>query len=101
MHVVTNRVYVHPDWHEEFEKRFRARAGKIESQPGFRRMNILKPLSDDTPYIVYTEWESEEDFRQWVGSEDFKAAHRNPLPEEAFSKKGALEQHQIIISAAR
>ena len=22
MHVVTNRVYVHPDWQQEFEKRF-------------------------------------------------------------------------------
>lgn len=99
MYVVTNRVYVHPDWHEEFEKRFQKRAGQIDKQAGFRRMQILKPNSADTPYIVYTEWEDEQTFKQWVGSEDFKLAHQNPMPEEAFNKKGALEQHTIIISA--
>ena len=54
MHVVTNRVYVHPDWQQEFEQRFQKRAGQIDRQKGFRRMQILKPVSEQTPYIVYT-----------------------------------------------
>ena len=62
-------------------------------------MNILRPISEDAPYIVYTEWENEQAFKSWVGSEDFKIAHQNPMPEEAFSRKGGLEQHTIIISA--
>ena len=99
MHIVTNRVFVNSDWQDEFEQRFQSRAGKIEQQPGFCRMQILRPLSADTPYIVYTEWENEQAFKNWVGSEDFKAAHQNPMPEEAFSQKGALEQHSVIISA--
>lgn len=33
MHVVTNRVYVTPKWAEEFEQRFKRRAGQIEQQP--------------------------------------------------------------------
>ena len=99
MHVVTNRVYVHPDWQDEFEKRFRKRAGQIDKQPGFCRMQILKPVSTDTPYIVYTEWEDEQAFKNWVASDDFKIAHQNPMPEEAFNKKGALEQHAVLISA--
>ena len=100
MHVVTNRVYVHPDWCEEFENRFQKRAGQIEKQNGFVRMQILQPKSDNAPYVVYTEWESEDAFKNWVGSDDFKAAHQNPMPEEAFTQKGALEQHAIIISAS-
>lgn len=99
MHVVTNRVYVAPDWCEEFENRFQKRAGQIEKQTGFKRMQILRPHSPDTPYVVYTEWESEQAFKSWVGSDDFKAAHQNPMPEEAFTQKGGLEQHTIIISA--
>ena len=99
MHVVTNRVFVHPDWHQEFESRFQKRAGQIDKQPGFKRMQILKPQSDATPYVVYTEWESETAFKQWVGSDDFKVAHQNPMPEEAFTQKGGLEQHTIIIHA--
>ena len=27
----------------------------------------------------------------WVGSEDFKLAHRNPIPPEAFNGEGKLE----------
>lgn len=99
MHVVTNRVYVQADWKEEFEERFRKRAGQIDKQPGFIRMQILQPCSDDAPYVVYTEWQDESAFKNWVGSDDFKQAHKNPMPEEAFSQKGALEQHTIIISA--
>ena len=99
MFVVTNRVFVHVDWHKEFEKRFQKRSGQIDKQPGFKRMQILKPQSDDTPYVVYTEWQDETAFKNWVGSDDFKLAHQNPMPEEAFTKKGALEQHTVIINA--
>ena len=99
MFVVTNRVFVHVDWHKEFEERFQKRSGQIDKQPGFKRMQILKPQSDDTPYVVYTEWQDETAFKHWVGSEDFKLAHQNPMPEEAFTKKGALEQHTVIINA--
>ena len=99
MHVVTNRVFVHPDWQQEFEERFRKRAGQIDKQPGFIKMQILQPHSDGAPYVVYTEWQDENAFKNWVGSDDFKEAHKNPMPEEAFNQKGALEQHTIIISA--
>jgi len=99
MFVVTNRVFVHPDWHTEFENRFQKRSGQIDKQRGFKRMQILKPQSSDAPYIVYTEWQDESAFKNWVGSDDFKLAHQNPMPEEAFTKKGALEQHTVIINA--
>lgn len=97
MHAVTNRVFVHPDWQEEFERRFQHRAGQIDQQPGFIRMQILKPVSPDTPYLVYTEWKDEASFKQWIGSEDFKLAHQNPMPDEAFTRKSEMEQHCIII----
>jgi len=99
MFVVTNRVFVHPDWYEEFENRFQKRSGQIDKQPGFKRMQILKPQSKDTPYVVYTEWQDQAAFNSWVGSDDFKLAHKNPMPAEAFTEKGGLEQHTIIISA--
>ena len=99
MHVVTNRVFVEPDWCEEFENRFQKRAGQIDKQPGFVRMQILRPASTGAPYIVYTEWKDEQAFNNWVGSDDFKLAHQNPMPEEAFSQKGGLEQHTLIVSA--
>jgi len=97
MYVVTNRVPVAPQWRDKFEERFRNRAGQVDKQTGFVRMEVMRPESEDTPYLVMTVWESEQAFRNWVGSEDFKLAHQNPLPKEAFSGESKMEVHTIAI----
>ena len=99
MYVVANRVPVLPDWHEEFEERFRARAGEIDKQEGFVSMQILRPADDDSPYIVLTTWKDKAAFESWVGSDDFRKAHANPMPKEAFGEGGRLERHEVVISA--
>ena len=98
-YAVANRVFVKLEFHQEFENRFRNRAGQINKQPGFVRMEILKPRSDNTPYVVMTYWENEQAFQNWVGSDDFKLAHSNPMPKEAFSDGGGIEQYEVIISS--
>ncbi|MDH5378168.1 MAG: antibiotic biosynthesis monooxygenase [Gammaproteobacteria bacterium] len=99
-YVVCNRVPVLPGYEEMFEERFRNRAGKIELQPGFVRMQVLKPRSENTPFVVFTTWENEQAFLNWVDSEDFREAHRNPMPKEAFSSSGGgLEQFEVVILA--
>ena len=96
---VANRVYVTPEYAEEFEKRFQTRAqgGTLQQQPGFIRLQILRPISEAAPYVVHTLWHSRKDFDAWVGSEDFANAHRNPLPQEAYSQKGSMEMHDVTI----
>ncbi|MBU2755825.1 antibiotic biosynthesis monooxygenase [Acidithiobacillus sp. CV18-2] len=98
-YVVANRVPVKPEFHQEFEERFRRRAGEVEKQPGFVRMEILRPVAEDGMYIVLTHWQDKAAFEAWLRSDDFKAAHKNPLPKEAFGEGGGLEQHEVIISA--
>jgi heme-degrading monooxygenase HmoA len=99
MLIVANRVPVASGWEGTFEERFRQRAGQIDKQPGFVSMQILKPESEDTPYVVLTTWQDRAAFDAWVGSEDFKLAHRNPMPKEAFDGEGKLEMHEVIIAA--
>lgn len=100
MYVVTNRVPVAEGYEEMFEERFRNRAGQVEKQPGFVRMHILKPVSEQTPYVVMTYWEDAAAFHNWVGSKDFKIAHQNPMPKEAFRESGGgIEQFEVVISA--
>ena len=99
MYVVTNRVPVALDWREKFEERFRNRAGQVEKQTGFVRMEIMRPEDEQSPYLVMTVWDNEQAFRNWVGSEDFKIAHQNPLPKEAYNGEGQMEQHTIVITA--
>ncbi|MFT5755423.1 MAG: heme-degrading monooxygenase HmoA [Alteromonadaceae bacterium] len=56
MFIVANRIPVTLEWQSEFENRFRKRVGEIDKQPGFVSMQILKPISEDAPYIVLTSW---------------------------------------------
>lgn len=95
--IVNNRVFVNPGYEEEFEARFKARAGEIDKQPGFIAMRVLRPLGNQAPYVVETEWASQAAFRAWVGSDDFKRAHANPLPAEATREGGGLEQFEVVV----
>lgn len=99
MYIVTNRVPVAAGFEDMFEERFRNRAGQIDKQPGFVRMQVLKPDTPDTPYLVQTTGEDKAAFEAWVGSEDFKIAHSNPMPKEAFDGEGKIEMFEVLIAA--
>jgi len=98
-YVVANRVFVKQEYTEEFEQRFKNRAGQINQQPGFVLMEVLKPQSEKTPYVVLTHWQSEQAFKNWVGSDDFKLAHQNPMSKDAFLEGGGIEQHEVVVSS--
>jgi len=99
MYMVANRVPVALPWREPFEERFRTRAGHIEKQPGFVRLQVLRPADADSPYVVLTTWRDKAAFEAWVGSEDFHLAHQYPLPKEAYTGEGRLEHHDVVITA--
>ncbi|WP_432975232.1 antibiotic biosynthesis monooxygenase family protein [Dactylosporangium sp. CA-233914] len=50
----------------ELERRFGARQGAVEGQPGFLGFELLRPVAGETRYFVYTKWESEEHFQAWA-----------------------------------
>ena len=99
-YVVANRVFVKPEYADEFEQRFAKRAGQIDQQPGFVLMEVLKPRGDDTPYVVLTHWQDEQAFENWVGSEDFKLAHQNPMDRNAFLEGGGIERYEVVVTSA-
>lgn len=99
MFCVMNRVPVASEWRESFEERFRQRAGQVELQAGFVRMAVMRPTTADTPYVVQTLWRDQAAFEAWVGSEDFRKAHANPLPKEAYVGEGKIESFEVVASA--
>lgn len=52
----------------ELEKRFVGRAHAVDSQPGFLGFELLRPVSGETRYFVYTRWESEEAYQAWANA---------------------------------
>ena len=102
MFVVMNRISVKPDFAEQFEERFRTRAGEVDKMPGFIRNQVLRPAAPNEPYIVLTTWQSRQDFDNWVNSEAFKKGHSRSgtLPPEAFKGPAQLESFEVILDSA-
>ena len=99
MIVVANRIPVNPEYAEAFEARFRERQGLVDQMPGFIKFQILKPTSEEDPYIVQTYWESHAHFTAWTESEEFRKGHgqSGTLPKEAFRAKSAVEIHEVLM----
>jgi heme oxygenase (mycobilin-producing) len=66
--VKINAIEVPEGADAELEKRFAARAGSVDSEPGFLGFELLRPVAGDNRYFVYTRWESEEDYQQWAAN---------------------------------
>lgn len=103
MITVANRIYVSPGYAEAFEKVFRERAKLVDQMPGFVSNQVLRPVNEGDPYVVFTIWNSREDFMNWVRSEEFVKGHAQSgtLPKEAFSKPNVLEMHEVLQDSAR
>ena len=101
MFVVMNRISVNPAYAEQFEARFRSRAGEVDKMPGFIRNQVLRPGTADEPYIVMTYWQSKQDFESWVDSDAFKKGHSRSgtLPQDAFQGPPKLESFEVILDS--
>ncbi|WP_440114050.1 antibiotic biosynthesis monooxygenase family protein [Paenibacillus sp. QZ-Y1] len=75
-YAVLNNIPVTEEGRNDFEERFKNRARKVEDEPGFVGIRVLRPLKDDT-YVVLTLWQSEEHFKGWQQSQAYNHAHRN------------------------
>ena len=103
MITVANRIFVSPEYSEEFEDRFRNRARLVDEMPGFVSNQVLRPVNDGDPYIVFTLWESRIDFENWVNSEEFRKGHAQSgtLPKEAFTQSNKLELHEVFLDSSQ
>lgn len=103
MITVANRIYVDPEYAEIFEERFRNRARLVDGMPGFVSNQVLRPVNEGDPYIVFTLWESRKDFENWVESDEFQKGHAQSgtLPKEAFTGSNKLELHEVFSDSTR
>ncbi|MDQ6605356.1 MAG: antibiotic biosynthesis monooxygenase [Actinomycetota bacterium] len=73
--VKINAITVPRDRLEEFERRFAARAGRVDQADGFEGFELLRPNDEREVCLVLTRWRSEADFKAWMASSDFSAGH--------------------------
>ncbi len=98
-----NRIYVAPEYAEQFEERFRTRARLVDGMPGFVWNKVLRPVNSGDPYIVLTLWESRAAFDAWVHSDEFVKGHARSgtLPSEAFTQANQLELHEVFLDSSQ
>ena len=103
MITVANRIYVNREYAEAFEQRFRERARLVDQMPGFISNLILRPVNESDPYVVFTIWNSRQDFLDWVRSDAFVKGHAQSgsLRKEAFSQSNVLEMHEVVQDSSR
>ena len=103
MITVANRIYVSAGYAEDFERVFRERARLVDEMSGFVSNQVLRPVNDGEPYIVFTIWNSRQDFLNWVRSDAFIKGHAQSgsLPKEAYFKPNVLEMHEVVQDSSR
>ncbi|HKO97489.1 MAG TPA: antibiotic biosynthesis monooxygenase [Pyrinomonadaceae bacterium] len=103
MITVANRIYVNQEYADAFEQRFRDRAGLVDQMPGFVSNQVLRPVNEGDPYVVFTIWNTRADFLNWVRSDAFVKGHAQSgtLPKEAFSQSNVLEMHEVVQDSSR
>lgn len=103
MITVANRIYVAPEYAEQFEEAFRKRAGLVDGMPGFISNQVLRPVAPEDPYIILTLWNARTDFEAWVRSDAFLQGHARSgtLPKEAYTAPNKLEVHEVVQDSLR
>lgn len=100
-YVVCNNVPVLADKQPQFEERFLQRAGKVEKEPGFEAIRILKPIHSDVNVII-TFWRDASFFTDWQESSAYKEAHKHRntkqgLSKSIFSRPSYVEYYNGIV----
>lgn len=94
--VKINAITVPRERFDEFARRFAARAGKVEAQPGFESFELLRPNDEREVCLVVTRWRSEADFQRWVGSPDFAAGHAQHRSDGPVARHSELWSFDVL-----
>jgi heme-degrading monooxygenase HmoA len=73
--VAINVLTVPPAMRQELERRFANRAGEVDRMDGFEHFELLRPVSGQDAYLVYTRWDSKASFEEWTRSPAFGQGH--------------------------
>ncbi|WP_163971322.1 antibiotic biosynthesis monooxygenase family protein [Oceanobacillus halotolerans] len=96
-YVVMNNIPVTEDGKPVFEDRFKKRQQDVDGMPGFQAFRLLKPTKGNT-YVVFTQWESEKDFKNWKNSAAFQQAHQDQgtKPPAYFADRPFVTKYHMV-----
>lgn len=97
--VKINAITVPADSGDELARRFAARAGAVDGQPGFEGFELLQPTDGRNVWLVLTRWADEESFEAWKNSASFGHGHGRPSAAGGAPAGEAPAQRPVGVSA--
>lgn len=98
--VIHNRIEVSADDAEAFEAAFTtSMRATLAGVPGLRRSLLLRPASANGPYVSTMEFDSQAEFRAWMASDSFAAAHADAQA-PGMQAPSAIEMFTVIEDVA-
>lgn len=91
MFVAINYISCVEEYRERFETLFATRAKAIDTMPGFRNMQVLKPIDGIGEYLIVSHWDSEDNFHKWTTSNAFIEGHRRGFADISKAKQEGRE----------
>jgi heme oxygenase (mycobilin-producing) len=76
MFVAINYISCTEDYAERFEQLMSTRVKQVDTMPGFKSMEVLKPDNSTDEYLIISRWEDESDFKTWTKSNAFQEGHK-------------------------
>lgn len=89
--VAINYIHCKEHYRERFEELFATRAKAIDRMPGFKFMEVLKPMQDSDNYLIVSHWESEDNFKEWTRSPEFIEGHKRGFEDLKIAKEKGEE----------
>jgi heme oxygenase (mycobilin-producing) len=84
--VAINYIHCEEHYRERFEQLFGTRAHAIDRMPGFVDMQVLKP-DQDGDYLIVSHWETEDAFKTWTSSPEFREGHKRGFEDIRLAKE--------------
>lgn len=92
-YAVFHHIPVRDESRPLFEYHFKNSTSSIEKQYGFKAIRVLRPRRSDT-YIIFTLWESEDDYKKWKQSPSFSEAFT--LAPKIFLRPSFVTNYKIF-----
>jgi heme-degrading monooxygenase HmoA len=73
--VAVSRFVVANGMEDAVCRAFLERPRKVDTEPGFRGFEVLRPTDDAREFWLVTRWSDESCFRKWHGSHAYRESH--------------------------
>ncbi|TSB46603.1 antibiotic biosynthesis monooxygenase family protein [Alkalicoccobacillus porphyridii] len=95
MYVVMNELHVPSERKAMLTERFAKSADNMSNVPGCLEFLFLNNEKDDGKQVVFTKWETKQDYENWLESDAFQKAHQSKSKPSSESERPAAQSNQL------